>query len=41
MTGNTLNWNYTAVPEPTSALAGLLLGIGMLRRTRRQTGSRN
>lgn len=31
--GNTLNW--TAVPEPTSALAGLLLAAGLLRRNRR------
>jgi MYXO-CTERM domain-containing protein len=32
ITGSTLNW--TAVPEPTSALAGLLLGAGLLRRRR-------
>jgi len=25
---------YTTVPEPTSALAGLLLGAGLLRRRR-------
>ncbi|MGL5016872.1 MAG: autotransporter-associated beta strand repeat-containing protein [Luteolibacter sp.] len=31
-TGNTLNW--TAVPEPSSALAGLLVGAGLLRRRR-------
>ncbi len=31
--GSNLNW--TAVPEPTSALAGLLLGAGLLRRRRR------
>ena len=30
--GTSLNW--TAVPEPTSALAGLLLGAGLLRRRR-------
>jgi autotransporter-associated beta strand protein len=30
--GNTLN--YTAIPEPTSALAGLLLTAGLLRRRR-------
>ncbi len=30
--GSTLTW--TAVPEPTSALAGLLLGAGLLRRRR-------
>jgi fibronectin-binding autotransporter adhesin len=30
---NTLKW--TAVPEPTSALAGLLLGAGLLRRRRK------
>ena len=29
---STLNW--TAVPEPTTALAGLLLGAGLLRRRR-------
>ena len=33
ITGTSLNW--TAVPEPTSALAGLLLGAGLLRRRRR------
>jgi len=32
VTGTTLSW--TAVPEPTSALAGLLLGAGLLRRRR-------
>ena len=32
-TGNTLTW--TAVPEPTSALAGLLLGAGLLRRRKK------
>jgi autotransporter-associated beta strand protein len=32
MATNTLTW--TAVPEPTSALAGLLLGAGLLRRRR-------
>ena len=32
MSGTTLTW--TAVPEPTSALAGLLLGAGLLRRRR-------
>ena len=31
-TGNQLTW--TAVPEPTSALAGILLGAGLLRRKR-------
>jgi hypothetical protein len=30
---STLNW--TAVPEPTSALAGLLITAGLLRRRRR------
>ncbi|MES2920614.1 MAG: autotransporter-associated beta strand repeat-containing protein [Verrucomicrobiota bacterium] len=31
----TLNWtSFSAVPEPTSALAGLLLGVGLLRRRR-------
>ena len=33
-TSNTLNW--TAVPEPTSALAGLLITAGLLRRRRRK-----
>ena len=33
-TGNALNW--TAVPEPSGALAGLLLGAGLLRRRRNQ-----
>jgi hypothetical protein len=32
-TTGTLNW--TAVPEPSSALAGLLLGAGLLRRRRK------
>ncbi len=32
VSGNTLTWS--AVPEPTSALAGLLLGTGLLRRRR-------
>jgi len=32
-TGDSLTW--TAVPEPTTALAGLLLGAGMLRRRRK------
>ena len=32
MSGNNLSW--TAVPEPTSALAGILLGAGLLRRRR-------
>jgi fibronectin-binding autotransporter adhesin len=30
--GTTLNWN--AVPEPSTALAGILLGLGLLRRRR-------
>jgi autotransporter-associated beta strand protein len=33
LTADSLNW--TAIPEPTSALAGLLLGAGLLRRRRR------
>lgn len=33
LSGTTLN--YSAVPEPTSALAGLLLGAGLLRRRRK------
>jgi autotransporter-associated beta strand protein len=32
ISGSTLNW--TTIPEPTSALAGLLLGFGLLRRRR-------
>ena len=32
LTGSTLSWS--AVPEPSSALAGLLLGAGLLRRRR-------
>jgi hypothetical protein len=32
LSGTTLTWS--AVPEPTSALAGLLLGAGLLRRRR-------
>ncbi len=32
ISGNTLSWS--AVPEPTSALAGLLIGAGLLRRRR-------
>ena len=32
ISGTTLNW--TAVPEPSAALAGLLLGAGLLRRRR-------
>ena len=32
VSGNTLTW--TAVPEPTTALAGLLLGTGLMRRRR-------
>ena len=31
--GSSLTW--TAVPEPTTALAGLLLGAGLLRRRRK------
>jgi hypothetical protein len=34
ISGGTLKW--TAVPEPTSALAGLLLGGGLLRRRRQR-----
>jgi len=38
--GTTLNWTaFTAVPEPTSALAGLLLGAGLLRRSRQRVGT--
>ena len=32
VTGSTLSWS--AVPEPSTALAGLLLGAGLLRRRR-------
>ena len=34
LSGSTLSWNFSAVPEPSSALAGLLLGSGLLRRRR-------
>lgn len=36
VSGNTLTW--TAVPEPTTALAGLLLTAGLLRRRRQGNG---
>ena len=36
LTGSTLSWS--AVPEPTTALAGLLLGAGLLRRRRNSVG---
>jgi fibronectin-binding autotransporter adhesin len=36
ISGSTLNW--TAIPEPSSALAGLLLGFGLLRRRRKVEG---
>ena len=32
--GNTLTWQPALIPEPTTALAGLLLAAGMLRRKR-------
>ncbi len=37
LTGNTLAWTpeFTPVPEPSSALAGLLIAAGLLRRRRR------
>jgi fibronectin-binding autotransporter adhesin len=34
MTGNSLTWTYSAVPEVSNLLAGLLLGAGLLRRRR-------
>lgn len=36
LSGTSLSWdsNFTPVPEPTSALAGILLGAGLLRRKR-------
>ncbi|MES2920984.1 MAG: autotransporter-associated beta strand repeat-containing protein [Verrucomicrobiota bacterium] len=34
LTGSTLSWNYSAVPEISNALAGVLLGAGLLRRKR-------
>ena len=37
LNGNSLQ--FTAIPEPTSALAGLLLGAGLLRRRRRDVQS--
>ncbi len=34
-TGSNLNWSsFSAVPEPSSALVGMLLGGGLLRRRR-------
>ena len=35
MTGNTLAWNFSAVPEVSNVLVGALLGAGLLRRKRR------
>ena len=37
ITGNTLTWDsyYVPIPEPSSALAGLLLTAGLLRRRRK------
>jgi autotransporter-associated beta strand protein len=37
LNGSTQTLNWTAVPEPTSALTGLLLGAGLLRRRRQTT----
>ena len=37
ISGSSLTW--TAVPEPTTALAGILLGAGMLRRRRKPVGT--
>ncbi len=37
---STLHWTFTAVPEPTSALAGLLLAAGLSRRRRSVTVAR-
>jgi hypothetical protein len=35
LSGNTLSWStFTAVPEPTSALSGLLIAAGLMRRRR-------
>ena len=34
--GPVLTIDYTPIPEPTTALAGLLLGVGLLRRRRNQ-----
>ncbi len=34
VTGGNLSWNFSPVPEPTSALAGMLMGAGLLRRRR-------
>ncbi len=36
VTGTTLSWNQ-AVPEPSSTMIGLLLGAGLIRRTRKPT----
>ncbi|MEO5716455.1 MAG: autotransporter-associated beta strand repeat-containing protein [Luteolibacter sp.] len=35
LSGNTLSWTYSAVPEVSNALAGVLLATGLLRRKRR------
>jgi len=35
LSGNTLSWTYSAVPEVSNVLAGVLLGAGLLRRKRR------
>jgi autotransporter-associated beta strand protein len=34
LSGSTLSYTFTAIPEPTTALAGLLLAAGLLRRRR-------
>jgi autotransporter-associated beta strand protein len=34
LSGNTLSYSFAAIPEPTTALAGLLLTAGLLRRRR-------
>jgi len=39
LSGNTLGWTaFTAVPEPSSALAGLLIAAGLMRRRRSPSG---
>jgi autotransporter-associated beta strand protein len=35
LSGSSLSYNFAAIPEPTSALAGLLLTAGLLRRRRK------
>jgi hypothetical protein len=40
ISGNTLSWTPSVVPEPTGAVIGLLLGFGFLRRRRTAPAAR-